>query len=63
MESDLDEDVDNERNDSNTEFFGNGELGCNSGFVANAPDILIPAANVHSSSSISPPFNCLAHSF
>ena len=35
MESDLDEDVDNEMNDSDTEFFGNDEVNYNSGSVAN----------------------------
>ena len=58
MESDLVEDVDNEMNDSDTEFFGNDELDYNSGSVANASDILVPAANVHSSSSRRPSFNC-----
>ena len=54
MESDLDEDIENEINDSDMEFFGNDELDYNSGTVANASDILVPAANVNSSSSGSP---------
>ena len=58
VESDLDDDVNNEMNDSDTEFFGNDELDYNSGSVENASDILVPAANIHSSSSGSPFFNC-----
>ena len=54
VESDLDEDIENEINDSDMEFFGNDELDYNSGSVANASDILVPAANVNSSSSRSP---------
>ena len=49
VESDLDEDVDNKMNDSDEKFFGNDEGDYNSGSVANACDILVPAANVHSS--------------
>ena len=45
MESDLDEDIDNEINDPDTEFFGNDELDYNCGSVANPSDILVPAAN------------------
>ena len=37
-------------------------LDYNSGSVANASDILVPAANVHSSSTGSPSFSCSAHS-
>ena len=37
-------------------------LDYNSGSVENASDILVPAANVHSSSSGSPFFSCSAHS-
>ena len=62
MESDLDEDVDNEMNDSDKEFFGNDELDYNSDSVANASDILVPAANAHSSSSGNPSFNFSTHS-
>ena len=62
MESDFDEDIDNEMNDSDMEFFGNDEVDYNSGSVANASDILVPAANVHISSSGNPSFNCSAHS-
>ena len=62
VESDLDEDVDNKMNDSDEKFFGNDEGDYNSGSVANACDILVPAANVHSSSSGSPSFNCSARS-
>ena len=61
-ESALDEDVDNEINDSDTEFFVNDELDYKSGSVANASDILVSAANVPSPSSGSPSFNCSAHS-
>ena len=57
MESDLDEDVDNEMNDSDKEFFGNDELDYNSDSVANVSDILVPPANAHSSSSGNPSFN------
>ena len=56
----MDEDVDSEMNDWVIEFFGNDELDCNSGSVANVSDIHFPAANVHSSSSGSPSFNCPA---
>ena len=45
MESDLDEDVDKEINDPDTEFFGNDELDYNCGSVANPSDTLVPAAN------------------
>ena len=62
MESDFDEDIDNEMNDSDMEFFGNDEVDYNSGSVANASDILVPAANIHISSSGNPSFNCSAHS-
>ena len=62
MESDLDEDVDNEMNDSDKVFFGNDELDYNSDSVANASDILVPAANGHSSSSGNPSFNFSTHS-
>ena len=62
VESDLDKGVDNKINDSDTKIFGNDELDYNSGSLANASDILVPAANAHSSSSGSPSFNCLAHS-
>ena len=48
VESNLDEDVDNEMNDSDTEFSGNDELDYNAGSVANASNILVPVANVHS---------------
>ena len=58
VESDLDEDVDNEINDSDKEFLGNDEPDYNSGSVANASDILVPAANIHSSSTRSSSFNC-----
>ena len=60
VKSDLDEDVDNKMNDSDEKFFGNDEGDYNSGSVANARDILVPAANVHSSSSGSSSFNCSA---
>ena len=62
MESALDEDVDNEINDSDKEFFVNDELDYKSGSVANASDTLVSAANVPSSSSGSPSFNYSAHS-
>ena len=62
VESDLNEDVNNETNDSDTEFVGNDEVDYNSGSVANASDILVFAANVHSLSSGNPSLNCLAHS-
>ena len=62
MESDFDEDVDNEMNDSDTEFFGKNEVDYNPGSVASASDILVPAANAHSSSSGDPSFNCSAYS-
>ena len=62
MEIDFDEDIDNEMNDSDTDFFGNDEVDYNSGSVANASDILVPAANVHSSSSGNPSFNFSAYS-
>ena len=62
VESDLDEEVDNELHNSDKKFFGNDEVDYNSGSVANASDILVPAANVHSSSSGNPFFNCSAHS-
>ena len=62
VESALDEDVDNEINDSDKEFFVNDELDYKSGSVANASDILVSAANVPSPSSGSPSFNCSAHS-
>ena len=61
MESALDEDVDNEINDSDKEFFVNDELDYKSGSVANASDTLVSAANVPSSSSGSPSFNYSAH--
>ena len=62
VESDLNEDVNNETNDSDTEFVGNEEVDYNSGSVANASDILVVAANVHSLSSGNPSLNCSAHS-
>ena len=62
VESALDEDVDNEINDSDKEFFVNDELDYKSGSVANASDTLVSAANVPSPSSGSPSFNCSAHS-
>ena len=49
VESDLDKGVDNKINDSDTKIFGNDELDYNSGSLANASDILVPAANAHSS--------------
>ena len=58
----MDEDVDNEMHDLDTEFFGNDELEYNSCSVANASNILVPAANIPSSSSGSPSFNCSTHS-
>ena len=48
--------------DLDTEFFGNDELEYNSCSVANASNILVPAANIPSSSSGSPSFNCSTHS-
>lgn len=62
VESDLNEDVNNETNDSDTEFVGNDEVDYNSGSVANASDILVLAANVHSLSSGNPSLNCSGHS-
>ena len=62
MESDLDEDVDNKMNGSDEEFFRNDEVDYNSGSVANACGILVPAASFYSSSSASPFFNCSARS-
>ena len=56
VESDLDEDAGNEMNNSGKRFFGNYEVDCNSGFDANAFDILVQATNVHSLSSGNPPF-------
>ena len=41
VERDLDEDVDNEMNGIDSEF-GNYEVDCNTGSVANASDILVP---------------------
>ena len=58
MYSNLDEDADNKMNDLDTEFFRNDKLDYNAGSVANASDILVHAANVHSSSSGSPSSNC-----
>ena len=49
-------------NDSDTKLFGNDEVDYNSSSVANSFDILVPAANVHSSSCGNPSFNCSAHS-
>ena len=62
VESDLDEEVDNELHNSDKKFFGNDEVDYNSSSVANASDILVPAANVHSSSSGNPSFNFSAYS-
>ena len=36
VESDLDEDVNDKMNDTDTIFFGNNEVDCNSGSVASA---------------------------
>ena len=62
VESDVDEDVNNEMNDSefqnDTEFLGNDEVDYNSGSAANASDILVLAGNVHSLSSANPSFDC-----
>ena len=49
-------------NDFGTKFFGNDEVDYNSGSAANASHIMASAANVHSSSSGNPSFNCSAHS-
>ena len=62
MESDLDEDVDNEMNDSDKEFFGNDDLDYNSDSVANASNILVPTTNAHSSLSGNRSFDFSAHS-
>ena len=62
VKSDLNEDVDNEMNDSDTKLFGKDEVDYNSSSVANPFDILVPAANVHSASCGNPSFNCSAHS-
>ena len=62
VENDLDEDVDNKMNDSDTEFSENDEVDYNSCSVANAFDIMVPAANLHGSWSGNPSFNCSAHS-
>ena len=58
----MEEDVDNEMNDSDREFFGNDEIDYNSGSVTNVSDILVPTANVHSSSSGNSSFDCSAQS-
>ena len=40
VESDLDEDVNDKMNDTDTIFFGNDEVDCNSGSVASAQFIV-----------------------
>ena len=50
-------------NDSDMEYFGNDEVDYNSGSVANASEILVPAANVHSSPSGNASFKCSTHSY
>ena len=62
MENDLDEDVDNKMNVSDAEFSENNEVDYNSCSVANAFDIMVPAANLHRSWSGNSSFNCSAHS-
>ena len=57
--SDLNEDVGKKMNDSDSKFLGNDGVDYNSGAVANASDILVPPASIHSLSSGKLSFNCL----